>query len=74
MVRKLKRPKCENESNTVRPGVDFGAAGGFGGTGVSGFDPTRSKNAMHPAGCGGCFFDQRSARAAMGPIYSVFLS
>ena len=57
-----------------QPGSDrehFWSAGGFGGNGVSGFDPTRSKNAMHPAGCGGCFLIKNATLGAQGSIDST---
>ena len=41
------------EAVRVNSGIGFRAGGGFGGNGNTGFEPLRSKNAMHPVGCGG---------------------
>ena len=55
-------PKIDGAESAARPreqstpfdsGVRFRAGGGFGGNGNTGFVPLRSKNAMHPVGCGG---------------------
>ena len=39
MMPKKRLPKSQSDSTLGKIGVDFGAAGGVGGTGVSGFDP-----------------------------------
>ena len=38
MMRKMEASKRLNQSSLGRPGLVFGAGGGFGGTGETGFD------------------------------------
>ena len=57
----------------AHPGSILEPAGGLGGTGETGFDSDLLQNAMHPAGCGGCFFIKKRSLGATGSIDSPIL-